>query len=111
MIDRVAMPAQAAQPAAAQPDPRKLKDASRQFETLLITQMIRSMREASSGGWLGTEDQASSSILELGEEQLAQALASQGGIGLANLVAGGLKPPDCVQAPSKPPSGAATKRP
>ncbi len=69
-----------------------IEDAARQFESLLLASLLKSMREAGSGGWLGElEDQASAAALELAEEQFAQALAAQGGIGLATLVAGGLK--------------------
>ncbi len=53
------------------------------------------MRESGEGGWLGTgEDQAGATMMEVAEEHLAQVLASQGGLGLANLVVEGLDRPD-----------------
>ncbi len=67
----------------------RIRDAARQFESVLIGQMLRSMRQG--GGWLGTgEDATSESIMELAEQQFAQVLATKGGLGLASLVVEGL---------------------
>jgi flagellar protein FlgJ len=72
-------------------DPAKVKDAARQFEALLLGQMMKSMHDADSG-WLGTgDDQSASSAMEYGQEMFAQSLASSGGLGLATLVAKGLQ--------------------
>jgi len=72
-------------------DPEKVKDAARQFEALLIGQMLKSMREAE-GGWLGTgDDQAAASGMEYAQEIFAQALSANGGLGLARMVSDGLK--------------------
>jgi Rod binding domain-containing protein len=73
-------------------NPAAIEDAARQFEALLIAQLIRSARESSgSEGWLGAgEDQTASSAMELAEEQFAQALSAQGGMGLAGLIVSGL---------------------
>ena len=72
--------------------PAKIEDAARQFEALLVGQLIRSARAAGSEGWLGTgEDQTASSVMELAEEQFAQALTSQGGLGLAGLIVSGMQ--------------------
>jgi flagellar protein FlgJ len=80
-------------PPAPKDDPAKIKDAARQFEALLIDQMLKSMRD-SEGGWMGTdEDDASSSAMEYAQEMFAQSLSAGGGLGLANLVAKGLIPP------------------
>jgi flagellar protein FlgJ len=68
-------------------DPRKVTKAAQEFEALLIGQMMRQVREASS---LGDGDQASSSIMEMAEQQLAQVLAAGGGLGLSKLVVKGL---------------------
>jgi len=73
-------------------DPKRVADAARQFESLMIGQLLKSMRESGEGGWLGTgDDQAGAQAMELAEEQMAQALAQQGGFGLARLVVTGLK--------------------
>ena len=72
----------------------KIKDAARQFEALLIGQMMKSMRD-SEGGWMGTgEDESAASAMEYGTEMFAQSLANSGGLGLAKMVVAGLKPAD-----------------
>ena len=74
-------------------NPAKVQDAARQFEALLIGQMMKSMRD-SEGGWMGTdEDDASSSAMEYAQEMFAESLTAGGGLGLANMVAKGLIPP------------------
>ncbi len=70
--------------------PRVL-DAARQFEALLVAQLLRAAR-GDGAGWLGAgEDHSSTPAMELAEEQLAAALAAQGGLGLARLITSGLK--------------------
>jgi len=72
--------------------PQRIEDAARQFESLLLTQMMRSVREADSSGWLGTDgDSANDSAMEIAEQQFGQALSTGGGLGLARLIASGLK--------------------
>ena len=74
-------------------DPAQLKrtGAAKDFEALLLTQMLRSVRE-NSGGWLGSgEDQGDNPAAGFGEEELAKALASAGGLGIAGLINEGLK--------------------
>ncbi len=71
-------------------DPEKVKDSAKQFEALLIGQMLKSMRD-SEGGWLGTGDDAASSAMEYAQENFAQSLSNSGGFGLATLVAKGLQ--------------------
>ena len=71
-------------------DTKNMNESARQFEALLIGQMLRSARE-SGGGWFGgVEDEASSSAVGMAEEQLSQALAAQGGLGLSRMIAEGL---------------------
>jgi Rod binding domain-containing protein len=77
----------------AKDDPAKVLGAAKQFEALLVGQMMKSMQDAE-GGWLGTgEDQSSSSAMEYGQEAFAQAMAASGGLGLAKMVAAGLQEP------------------
>jgi peptidoglycan hydrolase FlgJ len=72
-------------------DPAKILGAARQFEALLIGQMMKSMKD-SEGGWLGTgDDESASSAMEYGQEIFAQAMAASGGLGLSTLVAKGLE--------------------
>jgi Rod binding domain-containing protein len=73
-----------------QDDPDKIHHAAQQFESLLISQILKTAHDDSEG-WLGTgDDQAGSSAMEIGQEQFAQALSAQGGLGLASLIEKGL---------------------
>ncbi len=77
--------------AAPKDDPVKVAESAKQFEALLIGQMMKSMRD-SEGGWLGTgEDESASSAMEYAQENFAQSLANSGGLGLASLVVKGLQ--------------------
>jgi Rod binding domain-containing protein len=70
--------------------PEKIETAAKQFEALLIGQLMKSMHESGSKGWLGEQDESSESAMEMAEEQFAQALANGGGLGLARMVVQGL---------------------
>ncbi len=86
-----AMPDSAATPRA---DKAKTHEAARQFEALLIGQMLKSFTD-SEGGWMGTgDDQAASSAMEYAQEMFAQALSKSGGLGLARLAVAGLDDSD-----------------
>ncbi len=79
-------------------DPAKIKHAATQFESLLIGQLLKGMHDAE-GGWLGTgSDESASSAMEYGQEVFAQALAANGGLGLASLVSKGLQEPSKAAA-------------
>jgi Rod binding domain-containing protein len=81
--------------------PEKVQDAARQFEALLLGQILRSAR--GDGGWLGSNDGASDCAMEYAEQQLASLLAEQGGLGLAGLIAQGLTQADAaLRQPSAP---------
>lgn len=71
-------------------NPEQIHEAAQQFESLLLTQLLRTAH-GEDEGWLGTgDDQAASSAMGLAEEQLAQALSARGGIGLSTLIEQGL---------------------
>ena len=70
--------------------PAKVRDAARQFEALLIGQILRAVRE--SGGWLGSTDAAADCAAEYAEQQFALVIAERGGLGLADLISRGLDP-------------------
>jgi Rod binding domain-containing protein len=73
------------------PEQLKRTGAAKDFEALLLSQMLHSVREAGSG-WLDSgEDQSSDAAFGLGEEELARALSQSGGIGLAKLIDVGLQ--------------------
>jgi flagellar protein FlgJ len=78
-------------PAASKGDtPEKILGVAKQFEALMIGQILKSARESSGGGWLGgdddKDDQSSSLVMELGEQGLSQAMAAHGGLGIAKMV-------------------------
>jgi Rod binding domain-containing protein len=82
----------AGRPAASANNQQKGVAAAKDFEALLIGQMLRSAREEGSG-WLGTDnDDADSAAYGLGEDQLAKAMAAGGGLGLSKVIAAGLAP-------------------
>jgi Rod binding domain-containing protein len=66
-------------------DPAKIQKAAQQFEALLIGQILHSAHTGDSG-WLDTDDSSSSSATDFAEEQLAGAIAQQGGFGLSKLI-------------------------
>jgi hypothetical protein len=66
---------------------QKESGAAKDFEALLIAQLLRSAHDEGSG-WLGTgDDHAGATASSLGEEQLAKAMADAGGLGLSKLIA------------------------
>ena len=67
----------------------KVEGAAKQFEALMIAQMLRTARE-------NTEDQDSSgsTMLDLADQHFSQVLANNGGLGLAKLVVKGLNNAD-----------------
>jgi len=65
--------------------PGGLQHAAEQFEALFVGQLLRSVRE-SAADESENDDQTNSTFLELAEEQMAQALAARGGLGVATMV-------------------------
>jgi len=61
----------------------KLKKAAEDFEGMLIGQMLQSIRDSALGGWQEEKDQTGAIALEMAESQIARAMASSGGLGLA----------------------------
>jgi len=61
--------------------------AAREFESLLLSQILKTVSESSGGGWMGTgDDQAGMQALGLAQEQFAASLAAGGGLGLAKMI-------------------------
>jgi Rod binding domain-containing protein len=75
--------------------PEKIAGVAKQFEALMIGQMLKSAREASGGGWLGADDdqddQTGSLVMEMAEQGLSQAMAARGGLGIAKMVTANLE--------------------
>ncbi|HLJ46793.1 MAG TPA: hypothetical protein VKU01_12330 [Bryobacteraceae bacterium] len=68
-----------------QDSPEKIRHAAMDFEALMLEQMLQSAHP-----WDSDESGDSSSIMGLGMQQFAQALANGGGIGIAKMVVAGL---------------------
>lgn len=74
--------------AAPQSKPKDAADAAKQFEALLIGQMLRSVREAAHSD---DDDSSTQSMLDMADQQFSQLLANNGGMGLAHMITTGLK--------------------
>jgi Rod binding domain-containing protein len=78
-----------------QDTPEKIAGVAKQFEALMIGQMLKSARESSGGGWLddedGQDDQTGSLVMEMAEQGFSQALAERGGLGIARMVTASLE--------------------
>ena len=72
-------------PLAKTSDPGKIQKGAQQFEALLIGQILHSAHTGDSG-WLGTDDSSDSCATDFAEEQLADTIAQQGGLGLSKLI-------------------------
>lgn len=69
-------------PPAARP-PQNVEEAAKQFEALMIGELLKAAR-GDQNGWLGTgDDTGDATVSGLAEEQFAQALAQSGGLGLS----------------------------
>jgi Rod binding domain-containing protein len=68
----------------------KAAAAAKQFEGLLIAQMLRSTRESNAD----EDDSADSPMIDLAEQHFSQLLANNGGLGLSRLVMKGLENAD-----------------
>ena len=70
----------------------KIANAAQQFEALMLGQLLKTARESSNGGWLGTgEDQAGELAVDMAEQQFAQAMSARGGLGIAKMVTAGFE--------------------
>ncbi|MEX2264728.1 MAG: hypothetical protein WD696_22430 [Bryobacteraceae bacterium] len=81
-------PISAIAPAAAgkSSSPERIQEAAEQFESLLISQMLKSAREGGGWGIDEEEGQEGAPLIGMAEEQLGNILASQGGLGLSRLI-------------------------
>lgn len=72
---------------ASQATPTKVDGAAKQFEALMIAQMLKSVREENEDE---QEDSTAGTMLDVADQQFSQVLANNGGLGLATLVVKGL---------------------
>jgi Rod binding domain-containing protein len=90
---------------AASSESGKIAGAAKQFEGLIAGQVLKSVRDASQGGWLGNEDDQTGELtLEMAEQAFAQALAARGAFGIAKIVTGSLDRGQSKTASSGPAS-------
>ena len=103
MVD-LSLAATSASPASispTEPRPRSATEAAKQFEALLIAQMMRSAHE-STGASLGPDqDSTSDTMWDVAAQQFAKLLASNGGLGLAKLIQKGIQPQPFTASPAK----------
>ena len=64
---------------------RRVEDAATQFEALMISQLIEPIAK------MNESDSSTSSVLDMGKEQLAQAITAGGGLGLKKTILASLK--------------------
>jgi len=80
-------------PTVAPAQPSKVEGAAKQFEALMIAQMLRGVREEKDDG----EDSTASVMQDVADQQFSQVLANNGGLGLASLIVKGLNHADQQQ--------------
>jgi len=79
------------------------KKAGQDFEAVMITQMLKAARQSGSGGWMGTETKGNNPVIDMAEEQLARAMATQGAFGIAKLLSDTVSSPaDALPADGTP---------
>ena len=66
--------------------PKKIAGAAKQFEAILLNQMLQLAHEAG-----GDDEDQDSAVSGYAQQQFAQALADQGGLGIAKMVVVGLQ--------------------
>lgn len=77
--------------AAQEQKPRDLAAAAKQFEALLLSQLLKSACDAATLTG-GEPDVASCTAIEMAQEHFANALAEQGGLGLARMITDSTRP-------------------
>ena len=71
--------------------PEKIAGVAKQFEALMIGQMLRTAHESSSGSLDGGNAASSDTMYDVAAQQFAQVLAANGGLGLAKMILKGLQ--------------------
>jgi peptidoglycan hydrolase FlgJ len=71
------------------PKPTSVESAAKQFEALLIGQMLRSVRESTADDD-DESDNTKQTMLDLADQQFARVLANNGGLGMARMIVSGL---------------------
>ena len=69
-------------------EPKGAAGAVKEFEAMLIGQMLRSARESATGD---DEDATGEPMIDLADQHFSRLLANHGGMGLAHMITEGLK--------------------
>lgn len=72
--------------------PKDATQAAKQFEALMIGQMLRTAHESSSGSLDDDSSSSGDTMFDVAGQQFAQILANNGGFGLAKTILRGLQP-------------------
>ncbi len=84
---------------------KRIHDAAQQFESLMIGEMLKSVRENSSSGWMGSGDSTGDdSAMGMAEAQFANALTAGGGLGLSKMIERSLTSQNAPQNENASPS-------
>ena len=67
------------------PKPKNITEAAKQFEALMIAQMLKTAHPDGEG------DSESSAMLDLAGQHFAQVMANNGGLGLSKMIVKGLE--------------------
>lgn len=78
----------ATQNATGNPKDSRIHKAAQQFEAMMIGEMMKTVREGGEdGGWLGSGDETGDdTAISMAESQFSQAMAANGGLGLAHMI-------------------------
>ncbi len=82
-------------------DPKNVHRVAQEFESLLISQLLKSVKL---GGLGGESDGASDSVMQYAQESMARVLSQNGGIGMASVVERALTQKDSEAPTSVDPS-------
>lgn len=77
-------------PGDGQAKPKNAAEAAKQFEAILIAQMLRTAHESTGGSLDDSESSSSNTMFDVAGQQFAQVLANNGGLGLAKMVTNSL---------------------
>ena len=70
----------------ATPKPKDAAEAAKQFEALMLAQLLRMSRENTDDSLSGEKDSTGDTMWDVAAQQFSQMMAKNGGIGLAKMV-------------------------
>ncbi len=92
------------QSASGNPKDSRAHKAAQQFEAMMIGEMMKTVREGGDeGGWLGSGDETGDdTAISMAESQFSQAMAANGGLGLAHMIEQSIGKEQSEKNPSSP---------